>query len=49
MLSYKANEMLYFVSHVNKTRGWQLPRIFVHFWPESRRIPIILFFKILIL
>ena len=29
--------------------GWQLPRIFVHLWPESLRIPIIFFFKIFIL
>jgi hypothetical protein len=31
------------------TRGWQLPRIFVHLRPESRRIPIIFFLKIFIL
>jgi hypothetical protein len=32
-----------------KDEGWQLPRIFVHLWPESRRIPIIFFLKIFIL
>ena len=31
------------------TRGWEIPRIFVHLWPESRRIPIIFILKIFIL